>query len=578
MKKLFKKLNSFLLALIMVFTFMPFKPAAAANDGSVNITILHTNDIHGRVMEGTNDGMGLAKLSSKVKEVKATNPNTLLLDAGDVLHGQPIVTISKGESMVKIMNTIAYDAMAPGNHDFNYGQDRLLELSKKADFPIISANIYKSDKTNLLTPYIIKELDGVKIGIFGLSTPATTYMTNPKNVEGLKFEDPTKVAKAMVDELKGKCDIIIALAHLGIDDNSEYTSKKVAENVEGIDLIVDGHSHSTLPEGLKVKNTLIVQTGDYDKNLGIVDIKYKDKKIADIKAHLFTKEEAKTLTEDGAIKAIVDGIVKDNEKITSVVVGKTEVKLDGERNNVRTKETNLGNLITDAMLNATGADAAMTNGGGIRASINVGEIKMDDVLKVLPFGNYVVLKEVKGSDIVGALENGVSAYPAELGGFPHVSGMTFKFNPKADIGSRIYEVKIGGKPIDPKKTYKLATNDFMASGGDKYTMLKSGKTLGEYPGLDEILATYIEKSGVKIVEGEPRIVAEEPPVVVKPTLPVEPQPKPEVEPTIYIVKPGDTLWKIGKMFKTTWDKLAQFNKIKNPNLIFPNQKILIPAN
>lgn len=566
MKKSLKNISLFLLALLLISTLLPFKPAQAADTGTVSITILHTNDIHARVKEGSNDGMGLSKLAGKIKEIKTANKNILLLDAGDILHGQPIVTISRGESMVKIMNAMGYDAMTPGNHDFNYGQERLLELSKIMKFPLLSANVIKKDGTRLLEPYIIKEIDGIKIGIFGLSTPETAYKTNPKNIEGLTFEDPVNTAKTMVAELKGKCDIIVVLSHLGISKDSTITSDKVAREVDGIDLIVDGHSHDMLAEGLKVNNTLIVQAQEYGKNLGIVNITCKDKKISEIKASLYTKEDTAAAVEDADIKAIIDEVDKENEKITSVVVGSTGVKLDGERGKVRTGETNLGNLITDAMIDATGADAAITNGGGIRSSIDAGEITKGEIITVLPFGNYVVLKETRGADILAALEHGISSYPAEKGAFPHVGGINFSFDPSKSAGNRVTEVKIGGQPLEADRIYKLATNDFMAAGGDEYTMLKAGNVLGEYPGLDDVVIAYIEKYGVKNAAAEGRISI----------LQAQPEPEPEYE--VYIVKPGDVLSRIARKFGKSWRKLAEYNKLRNPHLIFPRQKILIPAN
>ncbi|WMJ79170.1 5'-nucleotidase C-terminal domain-containing protein [Clostridium sp. MB40-C1] len=542
-----------------------------AIEGYKLVTVVHTNDTHSRVNEGKYDGMGFARIATEIKRLRNTNKNVLVLDAGDTLHGQTISTLNKGESIIKILNTIGYDAMAPGNHDFNYGQNRLVELSKMAKFPIISANIFKKDGSSLLTPYIIKEIDGVKFGIFGLSTPDTTYMTNPKNVEGLTFEDPVKTSEKMVSELKGKCDIIIALSHLGVQ--GDYSSIKVAEKVKGIDIIVDGHTHTTLPEGKLVNKTLIVQTGDYDKNLGEVNLLFKDGKIDSVKASLFNKEQGMQLKEDKDIKAIIEKIENENKKITSVVIGKTNVKLDGERGNVRTKETNLANLITNAILDATKADLVITNGGGIRASIDKGEITKGHVITVLPFGNYVVSKEVKGSDILAALEHGVRLYPKENGGFPQVAGITFKFDPKQPVGKRVFYVKVNGKNLDLNKIYKLATNDFMAVGGDDYSMLAKGKTLAEMPGLDEIVMNYIQKHGVTTVNVENRVqIANK----------VSPQPKPDPKPQppknkVYVVTRGDTLYKIGKKFGVKYTDIAKVNKIKNVNLIYVGQQLIIPS-
>ncbi len=462
-----------------------------------NFYIIHTNDIHGRVEEGTYDGMGLAKIAEKINQLKNDRlGRVLVLDAGDTIHGQTIVQLSDGEAMIDIMNEMGYDAMTAGNHDFNYGQERLAELDTIANFPILAANVYKDieSKDRLLSPYIIKEIGGKKIGIFGLATPETTYKTHPNNVTGLTFRDPVQEANEMVTVLKGQeCDVIIALTHLGLDEASNVTSEDVANGVNGIDIIIDGHSHTELPSGKVVNGTLIAQAGEYDKNIGVVDFTIEESGNIISSASLFTKDDATDLIEDPDVKAIIDEIKAENDEVLSEIIGSTEVLLDGVRENVRTGETNLGNLITDAMLDATGADIALTNGGGIRDSINIGDITRGEIITVLPFGNYVVMKEVKGSDIRAALEHGLSSYPATMGAFPHIGGMTVKFDSSKVVGSRVVEIKINGQTLDENMTYTLATNDFIAAGGDSYTMFADDNTVGEYNGLDEILISYIQK-------------------------------------------------------------------------------------
>jgi len=529
---------------------------------SVTITIVHTNDTHSRVLSSSSE-IGFAKIATKVNEIRSTKENVLVLDAGDTFHGQTIATLVKGESIARIMNIIKYDAMVPGNHDFNYGQERLLELEKLTDFPIIAANVTKADGSAFLTPYIIKEFNGVKVGIFGLSTPETTYKTHPNNVKGLNFEDPVAVAEKMVKELEGKADIIIALCHLGLDESSVDTSKLVAEKVKGIDLIVDGHSHTVLTEGRKVGDTLIAQTGEYGKNIGVVELVYENGKVAKATASLISREAMEEVAESADVLKAIEDIQAEQEKITSVVIGKTAVELDGVREHVRAGETNLGNLITDAILDATGADAVITNGGGIRATIDVGEITKGEVITVLPFGNYVVVKAVKGSDILAALEHGVSQYPAPNGGFPHVAGIRFVFDPSKEAGSRISKVEIKGKALDPDAEYLLATNDFMAAGGDGYTMLAGGRIVNELPSMDEVVMGYIEKYGTIDIKVDGRVKAE------------EAKNEASVKAT-YEVKLGDVLWKIANSFGLTYERLAEFNKLEDANKIFPGQKLLIP--
>ncbi len=500
--------KKFSLLLILALTISLFSFGSANSTTETKLVVLHTNDTHARILEGKNDGMGFAKLTTEILRIRSENPNVLLLDAGDTLHGQTFATLTKGENIVKLMNLMKYDAMTPGNHDFNYDQQRLLTLAGQMTFPLLSANIKKADGTNFLTAATIKEVGGIKIGLFALSTPETAYKTHPNNVAGLTFANPITEAKIMVAELQAKTDVIVCLAHLGLDTGSEFTSQKVAEAVPGIDVIVDGHSHTALKDGLRVGSTLIGQAGEYGKNLGIFELTVTGGKVTRSTASLFNKEHTSTLTPDSAMAALITDLDKANQIITGVKVGSTAVSLDGERGNVRRGETNLGNLITAAMLDATGAEVAITNGGGIRASIDAGDITNGEVITVLPFGNYVVVKTVTGQDLLDALELGVNKYPEENGPFPHVAGIQFTFDQGKPAGSRIVSATAKGGPIDPKAEYIMATNDFMAAGGDGFTMFADDNIKGEFPTLAEILANYLTKSTVvaPVMDGRVKII------------------------------------------------------------------------
>lgn len=578
MKGTMKRLSVFFLVFAVICGLvLPSNTAFAVGEGAKQITIVHTNDIHARIEGDKTALIGFDKISTIVKELKAKNPNTLVIDAGDAFHGQTIAHLVKGESVATVMNKIGYDFMAPGNHDFNYGQERLVELNTMTSFPILAANVKKADGTDFLTPYMIKEVDGVKIGFFGLATPDTVFMTHPKNVVGLTFEDPIKAASNMVKELEKKTDVIVAISHLGINDSYTYTSKKVAEQVTGIDIILDGHSHTVLETGMVVNNVLIAQAGEFGKNVGIVEFSVEGGKVIEKKASLINKAASDAIAADKEITDLVAEIKAVNDKMTSVVVGKSAVVLDGERVHVRVGETNLGNLITDAMRDATKADVAITNGGGIRASINEGEISKGEVITVLPFGNYVVLTELKGSALLEALEHGVDAYPEQAGHFAHVAGVAYKFNPNKPVGQRVIEAMVGGEKLDVNKIYRVATNDFMAAGGDKYDMFKGTPILGQYPALDEILIEYIALKGTADAKVEGRIVVTEPVVVPEKTLTPTPMPVPTPTPVKeYVVKTGDVLWKIAKEFGIAYEKIAAFNELKNPHLILPGQQLLIP--
>ena len=459
------------------------------------ITIFHTNDSHGRV-KADNNVIGIDTISAIRKSVK----DSLLVDAGDTLHGLPFATMNKGLDIVELMKMAGYDLMAPGNHDFNYGYERLLELAKQAKtddgFEIISANILKDGKS-ILEANNIKEINGVKVGFFGLTSPETTYKTNPNNVKGINFEDPINVAKEQVKVLKDAgADIVIALAHIGIDKSTEVTSEDIAKAVEGIDVIIDGHSHSRLENGLQAENgTLIVSTGEYEGNLGKLTIKIdlKTKAIVEKTANLISKEEALTYTPDIDVQNKIKEIDAIQEVVLSEVIGNNITELDGVREHVRAGETNLGNLITDAMIKATGAEIAITNGGGIRSSINTGEITKGEVIEVLPFGNFIVTKYLTGAQIKDALEHGVKDVPEVAGQFSHVGGIKFIYDQSKPAGNRVIKITLNGKDLNMEKKYLVATNNFIAAGGDGYPHFSTIKTENEFSALDEALISYIKE-------------------------------------------------------------------------------------
>jgi 5'-nucleotidase len=306
----------------------------------------------------------------------------------------------------------------------------------------------------------------------------------------------------MVTTLKAEgAQVIVTLAHIG--DEGEFTTKMLAEQVAGIDVIIDGHSHSTYPDGKLVGTTLIVAAGEKTKNVGVVELAVKNGMVDSKKATLFTKDASLALTDDEAMTAVVATIKAENDIITEEVVATTPVLLVGEKPLVRTGETNLGNLLAESLLDISKADVSFTNGGGIRSSIDVGEVTKGDVLTVLPYGNTVRVIELTGADIWAVIENGVDEYPAAKGAFPHIAGMTAKFDSTKEAGKRVTEIKIAGEMIDLTKTYTMATNDFLVAGGDGYKMLVGKKVVAEFGAMDEVLIDYMNTMGFdKAVEDD----------------------------------------------------------------------------
>lgn len=486
MKLNFKKMKALAIAGLMLISFLNPVSVLAKTEEEKVVSIYHTNDTHSRV-----DNFPMAKTLVDEDDADAV----FLIDAGDSFHGLSIATLEKGSSIAKIFKAMGYDAMTSGNHDYNYGYARLLELQKESGIPILAANVKKDGKL-LLNETEIIEKNGVKVGFFGIATPETAYKTNPLNVKGIDFgtkETIIKAAQAATDKLKAQnCDIIVAITHLGIDSDSEIKSYDIANEVKGIDLIVDGHSHSPLSayeEFNKTSETKIVSDAQYaeaigkvtftlDKNNDITSLTYESVSLKDVKA-------------DEAIQKVITDIKTEQQPILDVKLSETPVLLQGERSVVRFEHSNLGYLLCDAMLAETGADIAITNGGGIRASIQPGPITKGDVLGVLPFGNYIVTKKYTGATIKEALNFGMVV---GSGRFTHFSGIDVTTETMMIDGALTHvvkSIKIDGKEIDPNKEYLVATNDFMAIGGDDYTMLGTGPIVNEFAALDEALIDYI---------------------------------------------------------------------------------------
>lgn len=479
--------------------------AAASENG---VVILYMNDVHGRLesFKGQDDAPigGLIKLATLVEDIVGEKgDNVIILNAGDALHGTNIVNLFEGKPMVEALEAIGIDAMAVGNHEFNFGQAALLKRAEEAKFVFLSANTIEADSRRALFPgAVILPVDGKRVGIFGLTTVDTPTVTHPKNVEGLEFLDPIKVSGWMVSYLRNqeKVDLVIGLTHIGYDDD-----RLLAASVPGIDIIVGGHSHTKLDQPERVNDTIIVQSGEHAQALGSLEASHQDGKITDYAGALIPC--APEVVDDSKIGEIVRAYNKELEVKLGEVIGEAVVALDGERANVRTKETNLGNLVADVMRDAGSADIALTNGGGIRASINAGSITVGDVFTVLPFDNTLVVLEVTGANIKAALERSVSEYPDQLGAFLQVSGLSFEFDPAKAPGERVVSVSVDNKPLDEKKIYTVATNDFVAAGGDGYDMLKDAKVAfesGEM--LRDIFAGYIKAQNKVSPDIEGRIV------------------------------------------------------------------------
>ena len=529
-----KKLLSLFLVLALAFSLcVGVLAEEPAGELAGEIVILHTNDVHGAISS-------YAKVAALKAEYEAKGAEVLLMDAGDYIQGEPYVSVSQGETAIRLMNYAGYDVATIGNHEFDYGYENLAELAAAAEFPIIAANVMYNGKTAFEANKVFELESGVKVGVFGLSTPETATKAHPGKIKGVTFlsgDDMNKAAQAQVDELTAAgCDYIICLGHLGIDDSSKgYRSVDLLEAVTGIDVFIDGHSHSSLDdvkalvgEDCKVGDTLLTSTGTKLATVGAVVISEDGISIESVDLEKY--EGSDDVVEEAA-QLVIDEV----DAAYGEVFAKSEVELCGEKApGNRTEETNNGDLIADAILwqakkdgNLPVADEnviAITNGGGIRAAIAAGDITKKDVNTVLPFGNTVAYVTVKGSVLLEALEASTYCTPEAVGAFPQVAGIEFTVdtNKAFDQGeqypgstyyapasiNRVTIESINGKAFDPEATYVVVTNDFLAAGGDTYYAFSVSTSVDTGIPMDEAVMSYIteELKGVVTAEkyGEPQ--------------------------------------------------------------------------
>ncbi len=476
---------------------------------ATKITIFHVNDTHGRAWSFTDSAGnligGFATLANIIDQSKKAGENVLFLHAGDINTGVPESDLLNALPDIFALNRMRLDAMAVGNHEFDKPREVLLRQMSWAKFPFLSANIYKDGKP-FFTPYIIKNIGGVKVAIVGFTTEHTVVLEGP-NSEDLEFKNVIEVAKTLIPEIKKEAQVVIALTHLGVGQGYSAiytTADQLAQAVSGIDLIIDGHSHTFMDKPMVVNGVPIVQAHEWGKVVGKAVITFEDGKVTNISWEAIPVVNKKVIGKDekGAniyqvvygeapyVKNALDYFKKLGGEKLNVVIGKTEIHLDGERANVRSKTTNMANLIADAMLWKAGADVALMNGGGIRASIKPGNITIRDVLTVLPFGNTLYVINVKGSELIKVFEYAATV-PAGQGAFLQVAGATYKAE-----GGKLTELLVSGNQVDPEKVYKVVTNDYMAAGGDGYAVLKANMANGynTYFVLADVVVEYIQKA------------------------------------------------------------------------------------
>ena len=466
--------------------------------GVSEFTLVYTTDAHGHIVSDA-DSIGL----DVVAAIAARERNALLVDAGDFLHGLPIAVLTQGRDVVALMKEAGYAAVAVGNHEFDYGCGVLLRRADEAaDGPrpvrLLSANVRSGDLP-LFDRTLVVERGGLRIGFFGLTPPDTGDLAAVGAVEGLTFDDPEAAARRAVRTLRrAGCDVVVALSHVEIED-----SRKLADAVRGIDIIVGGHSHVVADE---TRNGVrLVSSGKHGEHVGVLTVLY-DSELRDVigtRNRLIAKEDAFLYEPDAELALRLELANAALAERLSEVVAQCDADLIGEREFVRTRETNLGNLTADAMRDAVGADGALMNGGSIRASIARGPVTRRDTLTAFPFGNVVLSKRVTGAQLLDILEHGFGKLPAADGRFPQVSGMVVRVRPWAQPGSRVLSVTMGnGAPLWEHRTYTLAVNDFVADGGDGYPHLQELPVECRAATLEEAFLERLRKDGASAYAGE----------------------------------------------------------------------------
>lgn len=522
-----KRFSALLLALLTAMTGFALaeEADAAASNG---VVILYTNDVHCAI----DTNIGYAGVSAYAKAYEAAGYDVLIADCGDAVQGAAVGTLSTGEYIIDIMNEVGYDVATIGNHEFDYGVDRFIELTEMADFPYVSANFTDLEGNAILSPYVVLEAGGYSIAFVGASTPETFSKSTPTYFQdeegnfiysfcgGNDGADLYAAVQAAVDDARAEgVDYVVVLSHLGTEASSvPFTSTDLIANTTGIDVVLDGHSHSVwemeLEQNKDGEDVVMSSTGTQLNALGSLTI--------DAEGALTTQLHTETIFQDEETAAFIEGIEAEYADTLATVVASSDVDLtiydptatDADGNPVRlirSQETNLGDLCADAYRAISGADIAFVNGGGIRDSIPAGDITYEQIIAVHPFGNALCVVEATGQEILDALEMSVRHVPEETGGFLQVSGLTFEVNlsvestvvtDDADMfveitgDRRVQNVLVNGEPIDPEATYTVASHNYMLkSGGDGYTMFMDNTLLQDEVMLDnQVLINYITDS------------------------------------------------------------------------------------
>lgn len=480
----------------------------------LRLTILHTSEHHGSVLPfdipGGKGVGGVAARASVIAQVRQEVPNILLVDSGDILLGTEMSSVFRGEPDILAMNLMRYDAMAAGNHEFDYGLEHFRRLQQLAKFPIISTSI-RARAREIAPIFVVTQVAGIRVLIFsGISEQTFPESMHPALVREVEYFDPISSARGLIRGIGRSVDLIVALTHMQTDQDLA-----LARAVPQIHVIVGGHTLGfdgmlTATGGRPVDvltdpPTFLVKTHRLGVTVGRLDLEIAGGRVR--------RAVARNLPVSSQVSADpqVAALVKDYEGRLkagfSEVIGRAAALLDGERNHVWTRETNLGNLLADMLRDFGKTELAIINGGGIRGSL-AGPITLGDAFRVLPLDTTVVTLQLTGAQVREALENGMSQVEQGRGRFPQVSGMTLVLEGARPVGQRVVDVRVGGQPLDPGRMYSLATTDFLAGGGDGYSVFRAGKQWRDTQRLlRDLFVEFVRRHGAISAAVEGRIMS-----------------------------------------------------------------------
>lgn len=465
------------------------------------IRILFTDDLHGSVFpkSGYNNPDfkegGFSMLSTLIKEKREETPS-LLLDAGDWAQGTFVGGNDKGSTVISLMNELGYDAAAIGNHEFDWGTDNLKKLISEASFDVLAANLKSTEGGNLegTLPHVIKEVNGVKVGLIGVTTETTPFETSAGNTEGVEFLNAAASVRRSIPQLKKEgAELVVLISHCGTE-----ADMMLAKETQGIDLIVSGHDHGYLKKPIHIGKTMIVEAGAHTSNLGMIDLNY-NKQTGEITSykHDLTPINSDTSRPDPAMEKKLAEVSAKLDVIMGREIGETSVLLSKKG---PTAESVAGNLVTDAMREATGSDVAFINTGGMKKSISPGVITFGNIYELLPYENELVTVKMTGDELRAVLEDSAS-HAEEIQSFGNrrslqCSGIRTKVNPSRPVGERCFDITVNGEPIDPKKTYSVTTIDYLVKGSNEFPSLHGGTgAKSEGTMLRDAFVDYVKSHG-----------------------------------------------------------------------------------